>query len=501
MQKQGTLIYPGKGGMTGLRKGWFGTHVSLRLPLPLLFVATPLLKQGYKVRILDLRLDPIEGHDFSGDICVGISTLTGGQILSALDACEVIKQKYPKLPIVWGGIHPTTFPEQTIASPMVDLLVKHEGEATFMELVKVLEANGADLTALKSVQGIVFKGPDGLPVATPERPFLDFDAVDLPAYELVDMNRYFGIRHTFDYQSSRGCPFNCGFCYNKVFNKLRWRARSAERVLDELKYLQRTYDVKEFAMVDDEFFIRKDRDERIVEMILEAGTTFKWSACCRFDSFSRLSDEFLVKLRSSGMEQIWMGAESGNVEMLKYMEKKITIGQIESAMVRTRRAQIRPVVSFILGSLGETDSSMEDTLALYDRCLKLNPDTEINGIFIYTPYPGAPMFGDAVENGFDPPKSLEEWGRWEYQYRVNHRWLSKAQLSRIRTIASMARFRFFSAEFAYRNRKKKSLVAAFNVLNFPMQLSYMIRWKTRLFGAALEWRLWAFLIKKAFGFI
>jgi hypothetical protein len=89
-KKQVTLIYPGQGEMTGLRKGWIGRHVALRLPLPILFVATPLLKHGYNVKIVDLRLDRFEEHDFSNDICVGISTLTGGQIINALKAVNAV---------------------------------------------------------------------------------------------------------------------------------------------------------------------------------------------------------------------------------------------------------------------------------------------------------------------------------------------------------------------------------------------------------------------------
>jgi len=466
-----------------------------------LFVATPLLKRGYNVKILDLRLDKFEEHDFSNDICVGMSTLTGGQIINALDAAQWVRSKHPQIPIVWGGIHPTTFPEQTVSNPLVDVIVKQEGEQTFLELVQVLESEGLGENSLAGIQGIVFKGKDGTVVQNPDRPFLDFGKVDLPAYELVDINRYFGVRHTFDYQSSRGCPFNCGFCYNKVFNNLRWRPKPAEMVVDELLYLQKKYDVKEFATVDDEFFIKKDRDVKIVEMLVERRSNFKWSGFCRFDSFSRLEDSFLPKLKASGMEQIWMGAESGNADILKYMEKKITVDQITSAMVRTRKVGIRPAVSFILGSFGETDQSIEDTLTLYDKIIKLNPDAEVNGIFVYTPYPGAPMYDDALSNGFEAPKSLEEWGRWEFQYRVKHKWLTSEQLKRIRTIASMARFRFFSTEFVNRNRKTKWLVALFKILNSPMQLSYNFRWGKRRFGSPYEWRTWAYLIKRTFGFI
>ncbi len=443
-RKEITLVFPGQGEMTKLRKGWLGRHVSLRLPLSVLFVATPLIKSGYKVKILDLRLDRYQDHDFSNDLCVGVSAITSGQITHGLEAARWVRHKHPKIPIVWGGIHPTTFPEQTLENSFVDIIVKHEGEATFLELVQVLENDGMREASLAKVSGIVFKGKDGAAITNPTRPFLDFNTVGLPAYDLVNIDRYFGIRHTFDYQSSRGCPYNCGFCYNKVFNDLRWRPKSPDVVVDELLYLQDKYKVKEFATVDDEFFINKKRDTAIVEKLVEKGSKAKWSGFCRFDTFARLEDSWLPTLKASGMEQIWMGAESGNTDILKYMEKKITVDQILSAMARTRKVGIRPAVSFILGSFGETDQSMEDTLSLYDKIFEVNPNAEINGVFVYTPYPGAPMYEDALKNGFEAPKSLEEWGQWEFNYKVKHKWLSREQLDRMTTISRMARFRFFS---------------------------------------------------------
>ena len=500
-RKEITLVFPGQGEMNKLRKGWLGRHVSLRLPLAVLFVATPLMKRGYKVKILDLRLDRYQDHDFSNDLCVGISAITSGQITHGLEAAKWVRHKHPHIPLVWGGIHPTTFPEQTLANPYVDVIVKQEGEATFLELVQVIENDGLREDSLSKVQGLAFKTKEGQTVTNPNRPFLDFNTVDLPAYDLVDINRYFGIRHTFDYQSSRGCPFDCGFCYNKVFNNLRWRPKSADLVVDELMYLGDKYNVKEFSTVDDEFFIQKKRDTAIVEKLVEKSFNARWSGFCRFDTFDRLEDSWLPKLRASGMEQIWMGAESGNTDILKYMNKKVNIDQILSAMVRTKKVAIRPAVSFILGSYGETDTSIEDTLGLYDKILRVNPDAEINGVFVYTPYPGASMYEDAVKNGFDAPKSLEEWGQWEFNYRVNHRWLTPVQLDRITTISRMARFRFFSTEFVNRNKKKRWLVNLFKIFNAPMEFSYRWRWRNRKFRFAYEWHLWAFAVKKTFGFI
>ncbi len=500
-KNQVTLIYPGQGTMTQARKSWLGKKISLRLPLPILFLAPPLQKKGYTIKILDLRLDNFEQYDFSNDLCVGISALTGGQIFQGLQAAKFVKNKFKDLPIVWGGIHPTLFQEQTIKNPFVDIIVKHEGEETFSALVEVLSKEGWNESSLRNIPGIVFKDKEGIMVNNPDRSFLDFNSIELPAYDLVEMNRYFGIQNTFDYQSSRGCPFDCGFCYNKAFNKLRWRPKSAELVVDELEFLHKKYKVKEFAIVDDEFFINKNRDTKIVELLIEREQRFKWSAFCRFDSFSRLDSSFLIKLKESGMEQIWMGAESGNIDVLNYYTKKIEIDQILDAARRTQDIGIKPAVSFMMGSIKESEKSINDTLNLYDKIIELNPLAEINGIFVYTPYPGTNMYDDSINNGFNPPQSLEEWGTWEFNYKFNHKWLDKKLLEKIKIIGYIARFNFFTREFLYRNRNNKTAIMIYKFFSFPFIISVKIRWSRRFFNFAYEWKLWAFVVRKMIGFI
>lgn len=495
MKKKVTLIYPGAPASGNI----VSRTASLRLPLSILYLARPLLDLGYEVKVVDTRVTPLDVEDVADSVCAGISSMTGIQILHGIAAAQAIRARFPDMPLVWGGIHPTFFPEQTVESGHADIVVRHEGDVTFPELVEALRTGGRGDDVLAQVEGITWRSGDGSIRSTPNRHPADMDQVGLPAYELVDVDRYFNIRDTFDYQSSRGCPFRCGFCYNKRFNFGRWRPKSADKVIDEMTYLHRTYGVRCFSTVDDEFFIKADRSGAIAEGLLAYGRKFEWSGFCRFDTFSRFDDALISTIKASGVDQMFFGAESGNVDTLKMVKKCITLDQVQTTIARTRQFGIRPVVSFVTGFPGESEETLSDTLALYDRIMALNPASEINGIFIYTPYPGADLYSTAVEHGFVPPASLEEWGRWNFNYDVGHPWLSPRMVSAIRTIAAIARFRFFSKEFVGRNRRRPGLVKAFSVLNAPMEFLADLRWNRRWWAAPYEWRLWGWAVKKVLG--
>jgi len=125
------------------RSGWQAQR-RVELPLSLLCPATPLARQGYGIKIIDEFANPHWKKELREaisrkSICLGVTSMTGPQILHALAACRLVKDAYPDVPVIWGGIHPSLLPEQTVAHPLVDMVVVGEGEATFEELVKALE--------------------------------------------------------------------------------------------------------------------------------------------------------------------------------------------------------------------------------------------------------------------------------------------------------------------------------------------------------------------------
>jgi len=158
-------------------------------PFSLLAIAGPLVQEGYEVALVDGRLVPdyVERvlEEAGEAICLGISVLTGNQIKQALELSAAIKDRFPDLPVVWGGYHPTLLPDQTIANPLVDVVVRGQGELTFKRLVQAL-ASGA---SLRGIPGLSFKEP-GRIVCNDEAPFTDVNQFPPMPISLVDPSRH-----------------------------------------------------------------------------------------------------------------------------------------------------------------------------------------------------------------------------------------------------------------------------------------------------------------------
>ena len=188
----------------------------LHLPLAVLCLAAWLRERGNydgQVKVLDANVRDVSASEFTKAAVVGISAMTGYQVKHGIRVASIVRRANPDALIVWGGIHPSLLPEQTAGHPLVDAVVIGEGEQTFLEVVDAA-LSGRDIAG---IPGTYVPGTDGGKETVGGRDFLEFDDLPLPAYDLVNMSDYSGIEHQFDYQSSRGCPFKCGFCYNTVF--------------------------------------------------------------------------------------------------------------------------------------------------------------------------------------------------------------------------------------------------------------------------------------------
>ena len=196
-----------------------------------LSVATPVSRAGYEVQILDQRIEPqwrrvLETALAGGLLCVGVSSMTGPQLRHALEVSRLVKE-HGDIPVVWGGIHPSLLPEQTLENEYIDIVVQGEGEETFLELVQAL----AGRTSLQSVRGIWYKD-NGHIRQTDARPVLDLNTQPPLAYDLIESRKYIrvmsGVEHL-NFFTSRGCPHRYTFCFNTPFNNQSWRALAEQR--------------------------------------------------------------------------------------------------------------------------------------------------------------------------------------------------------------------------------------------------------------------------------
>jgi len=480
-QKDILLIFPGK------------YHApDPQVPLALLYIASSLRHEGYRVRILDMRIEDYRNRSLGNPLFVGITSMSGQQIQYGLKFAQKVRAEIPSCPIVWGGVHPTLLPEQTAASKFVDIVVRGEGELVVPKLAKKIAAN----ETLVDVKGLTFK-TEGAIKSTDDADLIDLDEipVELP-YDLLKLEKYPAFQSgRFHIQTSRGCPHRCGFCYNTDFNKRKWRSKSANRVLKEIEYILHEFpQVKIIDPIDDNFFVDEQRVKDICQGMISKKIKIKWRANCRFDYLSTYDEDFLALLEKSGCMEMDFGGESGSEQLQQFICKDVTPTQMLQSLSNLRKwaPSIDPYVSWLSGLPNETYEDLLKTFDLMDKMKATNPRTQHYGIFVYTPFPSPMMENLGCE--FQAPQSLEEWGNIEV-FHFHPPWHSKAYIDKLEAISAVTRYAFFpQSRIAERGWAFK---LGYSMLNRIA----LYRWKHRYFGFPVELKLANSLARRLRGFL
>lgn len=455
-------------------------------PYSLLYPADALEKAGFPVRLFHERATPaalarlIKDVEDSRPLFVGFSSFTTSPMAASRKASQEIKKR-GGIPVVWGGIHPTIFPEQTLENPFVDIVVAGEGEETVVELARALSRSGPGRPDLAAVRGIGFK-KDGRVVINEQRPFIrDLDAYS-PAWQLLDIDRYiYKQRHfytdigskisgdrVFALITSRGCPWRCGYCYNQAVNRRTFRAQSPDKVLADVDALKRL-GVSSLIFEDDNFFADKNRTLAIVRRL-----GLPWSCSIRADYIAAWGEDFVRELAENHCFELRIGAESGSQRILDLMHKDVTVEQIRRAVSLLAKYKIQTVLNFMVGIPGETWDDVRRTMNLIDDLEKVSPYVIVSSLALYAPWPGSPLSDVAAARGFKAPTTLDGWSKlWAQRMR-----LAPYMDRRIKFIGfyrTLIRRDFKNVPFPYLARMLKRIA--------------LWRWKARFFRFPLDYYL------------
>ena len=412
------LFHPSVGYMDKLR-----TKPSL--PLNLLSAAN-LVSKDYKVIIVDERIEydwkqKIKNLIDENTICVGVTSLTGKMILSGLEFSKFIKQISNKIPVVWGGVHPTLVPQQTLQNKYIDIVVLGEAEKTFYDLVCTLDKG----LPLDNVNGICYKVKDEIRFTKPQE-FLDLNTLPEIPYHLVDIENYLPLykgRKSLYFESSRGCPFKCSYCYNNVFNKRRWRALSSYETIRRIKNIIKKYPfVEDIYFVDDNFFVDLKRAKEIVKELSYLGITWQVQGV-DIVSLKHMDEEFFTLLEKSKLSRLTIGIESGSPKIRKIMNKQGSVKDILDVFKKLSKYNITIYSSFLVGIPCEEIKDIRQTVNLLFTLFRINKNLRNSPFYIYTPYPGTEMYY-LVEKEKDLPKNLEDWAYCEWD-SIKHKNVKK----------------------------------------------------------------------------
>lgn len=474
------LIYPGE------------KTILPRFPVSVLALASYLRKNGFESEILDTRIENYIGKDYSKYLFIGISSQSGEQLSSAIEVAKYIKRNFKDIILVLGGVHVSFFPEQSIKSNLVDIVVRFEGEVPLLSIASAL----IEKKSIYNISGTtVIK--EGKIINNPEPPLIDMENLDVPAYDLIDYNKYSDSIEYFNYESSRGCPHRCKFCYVHSFHNRKWREKSVKKTLDEIEFLWKKYKFKKFEFLEDNFFVDRKRVRGICKGLIERNIKIKWTSLCRADYLAKENDDFFQLLKNSGCDNLGIGVESGSQRMLDTIYKDITLEQIITSTKKCVAFGIMPVMSFMIGIPGETKKDIYQTIDFYKKLMKISKNIEINGIFIYAPYPGTPIYDIAVKAGYKPYTCLEDWTKWRYNdIRNSSPWLSKSRRKEVEIISIIARFKYFVHRLEYYSKeyKQKKLKTKFNLFIYSLTIPILgfladLRWKRHFFRFAIEWKI------------
>ncbi|MFO7981440.1 MAG: radical SAM protein [Candidatus Aminicenantes bacterium] len=389
------------------------TIETLPIPWGLLYVGSSLVNSGYSVKVIDELTHPnwqdlILEELKHRPLFVGVTSMTGRQIKYGLKFSSFIK-KHSCIPIVWGGIHPSIFPKQTLRNENIDFVVKREGEKTIIEFMEFLEGK----QEIERIKGLGFKKNGSIHV-NEDRPFIRLENLHRLHYSLIDVHDYignrFGAQRSFELCTSRGCPHPCSFCYSMSYYKRTWRSMSVDHIFDNLHKVIESYQIDGLTWREDNFFVSKKRVREIAERIIREKINISWHADCRIDYLDNYDDSFIGLLKQSGCHTLTMGVESGSDIILKKINKGINREQVLRVKEKLSKHGIFQNYHFMLGLPDESKEDVKKTISLMSRLMEKNKYfSHIYGPSLYTPYPATTLYEKCLQKGFNPPKKLEGW--------------------------------------------------------------------------------------------
>jgi anaerobic magnesium-protoporphyrin IX monomethyl ester cyclase len=426
---------PGYGARSDVRWPHKRSDKYIEYPIYLSYTVAVVEEAGFEVSFIDAIMDELSIEDFAqkvhelGPVLTVIETSTPS-IDFDLETAAAIKYLSPRTFVALLGSHVTYFDREIMAeNPAVDAVIRGEFEYTAADLARALDAGGE----LSGVLGLTYRDADGDVRRNADRPLFEpLDRMPFPARHIVRGEGYragiYSGGHPTAMVSSRGCPYRCTFClWPDILYGHRFRARSAENVVDEMEEAVRTYGHDEIYFDDDTFTVDRQRVLDICHLILERGLEkeVEWIAQCRVDTVDR---EMLEAMKAANCGYILFGVESGSPELLNKMRKGITLDKARHAFDLTNEVGIKTQAFFLFGMPGETQDTIRETMQF---AKEINASSTQFAVAI--PHPGTALYEECKANGW---LTSEHWADYTSEASlIETPWLSAQEVEEARVRA------------------------------------------------------------------
>ena len=414
-------------------------------PISLAYIGAILKREGHEVKLIDLNF---EKEIPNSDINIVATTTLDYYNCPLLNLGSIkknlMKIRELKKPIILIGPHGTSTPNYF--ENYADYIVIGEPEITVKELVSSLSKR----RSVRKVKGLHYKEGRKF-ITTPPRPLIsDLDSLPFPDRSLIKNEKYYNPickNNPFTaILTSRGCPYQCTFCYKGVYGS-KWRKRSAENVVKELIEIREKYGIKEVWFRDDLFLLDKERVIKICEGIIKNKLDISWSCASRVDN---LDFSTLKKMKEAGCYVLSFGIESGSEEILRRIKKGITLEKVKEVVRWCKKLDIRTRGYFIIGFPGETAETINKTLKFAKEL-----DLDYFMLSIMTPYPNTEIYNEAMREKIIPGIN------WEYSLKYAGRIKTKFQFSELVKIKRKLYLKYYLRPFYIfprLNRKKVDIL-------------------------------------------
>jgi len=395
------------------------------IPLGIAYLGAVAEKEGHEVTVIDCQAEKLDYKGFRSRISrtqfdvVGV-TATTLLYKSAMQLVTIAKEVQPEAVTVVGGSHGTFWDENALNEyPSLDVVVRREGEQTFLELLGRLQSK----KSLTGVLGVTFRS-GGKVARNADRPFLeDLDALPFPAHHLLPLDSLKRMgKILFPLITSRGCVYWCDFCSTVRMFGRGYRMRSPKNVVDEMELVHDKYGVDQVTFYDDAFTVNRERVVKICEELHARKLDMTWDCGTRVDMVDR---ELLKMMRGAGCIAVWLGVESGSQAMLGAMNKSIKLDQTRLAYKTAHEVGLMTIANTVLGFPGETEATAWETIRFIKE---LNPDDV--GFYVATPYPGTPMYEQVKKNGWLRVTDFDKYDTAGPTFETP--WLSMEKIAQIR---------------------------------------------------------------------
>ena len=386
--------------------GFMSRYVPVGIPVALGYISAYLEMHGIKCNLIDEEVTDITPSvlreavkELEKPYIVGFTALTA-HVGRGYNIAKMVKTEFPDSIVVFGGLHPTALPEEALNTGVVDFVVRGEGEEVMLHLYRAIRSGGdiSKLLGVSYIQGnkIINKSQAPLIPNINDIPMFPYHLFANPKYDMGFMT------------TSRGCPYRCSYCSQRLLTGTTYRYKSAQKIIEELDILVNKYNQDQIVINDDNFCLKARRVHELCDLLIEN----KYPSKVRFNVQTRADnvlihggEDLLRHMAEAGFTSMGFGLETGVQRLADLIRKDETIEDHLETSRLCKKYGMDVAFFMIFGLPTETAEDREQSYQVVKSAGLLS--TKYNNLI---PYPGTPLFTELENSG--RVVITENWGNF-----------------------------------------------------------------------------------------